>query len=117
MTAMKKTDIKESHYVSYILFYTRLHRKGYKRLSRLFYWLNRIVFGCDIPGSVIIGKGLVLPHMGLGVVLHPNTVIKDNVRIYQQVTIGSRYRTPSYVTVCDNVTLGAGCKIMGGKTA
>lgn len=111
----KCNSMKESHYVSFILFYTALYRKGFKRTSRLFYWLNRFVFSCDIPGSVKIGHGLVLPHMGLGVVLHPNTIIKNNVRIYQNVTIGSRYRTASFVTVGDGTTLGAGCKIMGGE--
>lgn len=105
---------EKSIYIRYIKGYTNLYKKGHKKTAKLLYWLNRIIFSCDIPASVEIGDNLILPHFGLGVVLHPNTVIKNNVRIYQQVTIGSRYRTASYVTIGNNVTLGAGCKIMGG---
>jgi serine O-acetyltransferase len=44
--------------------------------------------GCDIPKTVQRGSGVRLPHGGLGVVLHPSTIIGDNVSIYQQVTVG-----------------------------
>lgn len=44
--------------------------------------------GIHITRKVSIGKNLSLVHWGCGVVIHPNTVIKDNVKIYQGVTLG-----------------------------
>ena len=106
---------KESTYIKFILFYQRIYRNGWKRLGKLLYWLNRIVFSCDIPCTVKIGEHLSLPHFGLGVVIHPNTVIGDNVKIYQQVTIGARGREWNCV-IGNHCLLGAGCKILGSIT-
>ena len=103
---------KESTYVSYILFYIRLYRRGWKRTAKLLYWLNRVVFSCDIPCTVKIGKQLSLPHFGLGVVIHPNTIIGNNVKIYQQTTIGSRGGKWNCI-IGNHCMLGAGCKILG----
>ena len=44
--------------------------------------------GCFLPRSVKIGKNVQFSHNGFGTVVHPNTIIEDNVRIYQNVTIG-----------------------------
>ena len=35
-----------------------------------------------------IGKNALFKNNGLGTVIHPSTVIEDNVKIYQNVTIG-----------------------------
>ena len=102
----------EDTYVKYIKLYLRLHAHNHKLTARLMYWLNRIVFSCDIPCTVIIGRRLHLPHFGLGVVLHPCTVIGDDVTIYQQVTIGARNGHWN-VEIGNNVVLGAGCKVLG----
>lgn len=81
----------------------------------MLYWLNRIVFGCDIPPEVKFGKNFCLPHFGMGVVINPKAVIGDNCKIYQQTTIGAR--NDQWMTVIgDNVLLGAGCKILGSIT-
>lgn len=56
--------------------------------------LNKIIHtlllkkGLEIPSSVIIGENCDFPHNSVGTVIHPDTVIKDNVKIYQNVTIG-----------------------------
>ncbi|QQD76687.1 serine acetyltransferase [Curtobacterium sp. YC1] len=42
----------------------------------------------EIPAHVEIGSGLQVMHRGFGVVLHPRTVIGNNVTIYHGVTIG-----------------------------
>lgn len=94
--------------------YIRLYNKGYKRIAKFFYWLNRIFFSCDIPCSVVIGKNLRLPHFGLGVVIRPNTVIGDRVTIYHQVTIGTRTGERIFAHIGDDAMLGAGCKVLGG---
>lgn len=48
----------------------------------------RLLLGAELPGSCRIGKGIVLPHGGRGVVLHPTAVIGDDVIIFHQVTLG-----------------------------
>lgn len=50
------------------------------RLLRLFF--------LDVPRSVKIDGRIIVPHGGMGIVIHPNTTIGKNVKIYQQVTIG-----------------------------
>lgn len=108
---MKKRN-KEDRFVRYILFYQKLYRKGFKRCAKFLYWIYRMVFGIDIPCTVKIGKCLRLPHYGLGVVMHPATVIGDHVTIYQSVTIGARGRE-WHTVVGNNVLIGAGAKILG----
>ena len=115
---MKKNQNRggqEDTYVKYIKMYIHLYNKGYKRLGYFMYWLNRIVFSCDIPCTVSIGQRIHLPHFGLGVVIHPKAVIGNDVTIYQQVTIGARNGS-WHVVIGDNVVLGAGCKIIGTLT-
>lgn len=58
--------------------------------------------------TVKVGKNNQLKHYGLGVVIHPYAVIHDNVTIYQQVTLGSRYRKPCYITtLAEGTSVGA----------
>lgn len=47
-----------------------------------------LLLGVDIPRRVKIGKGVVFPHNSVGTVIHDNTIIEDDVKIYQNVTIG-----------------------------
>lgn len=105
--------VKEGLYIKFIHAYINLYSKGFRRTAKFMYWINRMALSCDILPTVKVGKNFQLKHYGLGVVIHPYAVIKDNVTIYQQVTLGSRYRKPSYITIEDSATLGAGCKIMG----
>lgn len=46
------------------------------------------MLGVDIPRSVKIGKNVKFPHNSFGTVIHDKTVIEDDVKIYQNVTIG-----------------------------
>ncbi|MDO5720821.1 MAG: hypothetical protein Q4P05_08800 [Actinomycetaceae bacterium] len=73
-------------------------------------------FGLDtIPGSNI-GPGLLLPHPN-GIVIGKGTVIGSNVTILQQVTFGEKYisgdSNHGYPVLDDNVTIGAGAKVLG----
>lgn len=108
--------MKEDKYIRFIHLYCKLFSLGggAKPIAKTLYWLNRLIFSCDIPCSVTIGKNMHLPHFGLGVVIHPRTIIGDNVKIYQQVTIGVRKPgVSSSISIGDNVILGTGCKILG----
>ena len=52
--------------------------------------LNRMVYAADIAYQIDIGKNLALPHHGLGVVVGPFVIMGDNVKICQNVTIGTK---------------------------
>lgn len=46
------------------------------------------LLGVDIPRTVKIGDNVSFPHNAVGTVIHDNTVIENNVKIYQNVTLG-----------------------------
>lgn len=83
-------------------------------------WLHALL-GVEIPAAVRIGEGLTVPHRGVGLVVHPRTVIGDRVKLYQGVTIG-RYDTYreigesdfERVVIEDDVVVGAGAVVLGG---
>lgn len=92
-----------------------------KVLISLFRRILRLL-GVDIPKTVTIGKRFCLPHGGMGVVIHPSTTIGDDVKIYQQVTIGRAdiwNDKPGAdfkgVHILDNVIICAGAKIITNK--
>ncbi|WPV00220.1 hypothetical protein SNE26_00395 [Mucilaginibacter sp. cycad4] len=73
---------------------------------------------CDISYKSFIGKNVRFPHP-IGIVIGDGVVIKDNVKIWQQVTFGSHGKnneTMSYPTVEENVKVFAGAKIFGNIT-
>jgi len=79
--------------------------------------------GIDIHPGATIGKSFFIDH-GTGIVIGETTVIGNNVKIYQGVTLGAvstrggqklsgKKRHP---TIEDNVTIYAGASILGGDT-
>lgn len=68
-------------------FHTRLIYARRGPLGRLAYLLLKAL-GAEVPRSVKIGEGFILVHGGFGVVIHPNTTIGNNVKIYPGVTVG-----------------------------
>lgn len=72
----------------------------------------RISLCCFIPYSTKIGKNVHFGHLGMGIVLHKDCIIGDNVRIDQHVTIGGRVG-PGAPEVGNDVRIGAGAKILG----
>ena len=100
-------------------FYTFLvYARTWPLLGRLAY-LGLKALGAEIPLSVRIGPGFLLHHGGVGVVIHPKTIIGKNVGIYPGVTLGRGdvYRPIQAskfegLRVGDDVILGAGAKIL-----
>jgi serine O-acetyltransferase len=89
--------------------------------GRLAYFLLKLL-GVEIPLSVPIGPGFLLHHGGMGVVIHPKTIIGARVGIYPGVTLGRAdvYRPASQsafeaIVVEDDVILGAGSKVLCEK--
>jgi serine O-acetyltransferase len=75
----------------------------------------RVGFCCYIPYSAKIGKNVHFGHLGMGIVIHEEAVIGNNVRIDQHVTIGGRVG-PGAPVIGDNTRIGAGAKVLGGIT-
>lgn len=75
--------------------YLRMHNSNYAFIRRSIEVMLHIIFSCDIPPEVKIGKNCKFAHNALGVVLHPKVVIGDNCSIGQNVTIGGRAENDS----------------------
>ena len=77
--------------------------------------------GIDIHPGATIGDYFFIDH-GTGVVIGETTIIGNNVKIYQGVTLGalsvkkSLAREKRHPTIEDNVTIYAGATILGGNT-
>lgn len=82
-------------------------------LPRLLYATNRILFATVIPPSVKIGRNVLLGYSGLGIVIHKNAVIGNNVKISQNVTIGGRSGHRMVPIIEDDVEIGAGACVIG----
>lgn len=86
-------------------------------LPQLFTYANIVLFGLEVTPRCEIGPGLFFPHT------HGTVVgawrIGKNATIYQNVTLGSKrldmgFETNTRPEVGDDVSLGAGCKVLGG---
>jgi serine O-acetyltransferase len=91
-----------------------LWRKNFKFIARVMSQLSRFFTGIEIHPGAEIGKGFFIDH-GMGVVIGETSEIGVNVTIYHGVTLGGTSFTKGkrHPTVGNNVTIGAGAKILG----
>jgi serine O-acetyltransferase len=103
-----------------------LYRLGVVLLPRMLTELAHARTGIDIHPGAEIGESFFIDH-GTGVVIGETTVIGNNVKLYQGVTLGAlsfpkdekgrlvrgQKRHP---TIEDNVVIYAGATILGGDT-
>jgi serine O-acetyltransferase len=120
---------KEEVILSYPGFYAitvyRLAHEVYKLgipiLPRIMSEHAHSATGIDINPGAEIGRRFYIDH-GTGVVIGETTVIGDNVKIYQGVTLGATFvekkqqGTKRHPTIEDNVIIYAGSTILGGDT-
>ncbi|MBD2700465.1 serine acetyltransferase [Spirosoma sp. BT702] len=77
--------------------------------------------GIDIHPGATIGRSFFIDH-GTGVVIGETTIIGNNVKIYQGVTLGATYVAKSmaqkkrHPTIENNVVIYANATILGGHT-
>tara|TARA_Y100001980_G_C14360462_1_gene168537 strand:+ start:178 stop:597 length:420 start_codon:yes stop_codon:yes gene_type:complete len=85
-------------------------------LSYITTLLNRIIFSIYLPSEAKIGKGCKFAYGGLGIVIHKKTVIGINCIIGTSVVIGGKSGHKNVPQIGDNVSIGAGAKILGPIT-
>jgi serine O-acetyltransferase len=94
---------------------------GITILPRLFCEYAHSKTGIDIHPGATIGKAFAIDH-GTGIVIGETTVIGNNVKMYQGVTLGALHVTKEgasskrHPTIEDNVVLYSGATILGGET-
>ena len=103
-----------------MLSYRRAHKlylKGHYFWARFLSQRAARKTGIEIHPGAIIGKGFFIDH-GSGVIIGETTIIGDNVTLYQGVTLGGTGKETGkrHPTLCDNVMVSAGAKIIGSFT-
>ncbi len=102
-----------------------LYQAGVPMIPRIIAEHAHALTGIDIHPGAKIGESFFIDH-GTGVVVGETSVIGDNVKIYQGVTLGAHSTTRSeltdqngaqrHPTIEDEVTIYAGATILGGET-
>lgn len=88
---------------------------GAKAGARVLMTVTRAVTGVEIHPGATIGRRFFIDH-GMGVVIGETAVVGDDVMLYHAVTLGGRSLargTKRHPTVGDNVTIGAGARVLG----
>src|SRR5690606_354576 len=119
----------EEVYMAYPGFYAiaiyrlahELYKEGFPLVPRLMTEYAHRRTGVDINPGARIGDSFFIDH-ATGVVIGETAIIKNNVKLYQGVTLGALYvaknlsRTKRHPTIEDNVTVYANATILGGDT-
>ena len=86
-------------------------------LPRLISHVTRFLTGIEIHPGASIGRRFFIDH-GMGVVIGETTIIKDDVLLYQGVTLGGtgKEHGKRHPTVLSGVVIGAGAKVLGNIT-
>jgi len=102
-----------------------LFNLGVPQLPRIMTEYAHSMTGIDIHPGARIGERFVIDH-GTGIVVGETSVIGDNVRIYQNVTIGALSLPPNagkklrgakrHPTIENDVIIYSGATILGGET-
>jgi serine O-acetyltransferase len=92
------------------------HDKG-KLPARLLSQWTRARTGIEIHPGATIGRRFFIDH-GMGVVIGETAEVGDDVMMYHAVTLGGRTlaKGKRHPTVANNVTLGAGARVLGAIT-
>jgi serine O-acetyltransferase len=98
-----------------------LYRMNIDVLPRIITEYAHTKTGIDIHPGATIGSRFFIDH-GTGIVIGESTIIGNNVKIYQGVTLGALYvgknlaNKKRHPTIEDNVIIYSGSTILGGET-
>jgi serine O-acetyltransferase len=125
--AYSKDEIIFSYPGFYAIMINRLAHELYKLsvpiIPRIMTEYAHNLTGIDIHPGATLGKYFFIDH-GTGIVIGETTVIGDNVKVYQGVTLGALSTrggqklksVKRHPTIEDNVTIYSGASILGGET-
>jgi serine O-acetyltransferase len=101
-----------NHRVAHVLW-----KAKFRILARMVSNWAKFWTGIEIHPGATIGRRLVIDH-GVGIVIGETAEIGDDVLMYHGVTLGGKTLDPvkRHPTIGNNVTLGAGAKIIGAIT-
>ena len=93
----------------------QLHTRGFVGLARGVKAVNWMVHTCLLAAEVKVGAGVMLEHLALGVIIHPQVEIGSNCRIYHHVTLASEsyLGSPFKIVLGKGVTIGAHSIVVG----
>ncbi len=129
IAAVLERDPAATSGLEVILLYSGLHALWWWRIYH-WLWLHgmrfparflsqvaRWITGIEIHPAAQIGRRFFIDH-GMGVVIGETAEVGDDVTLYQGVTLGGTGKESGkrHPTVCDNVVVGAGAKILGSIT-
>lgn len=91
--------------------------RGHKGPARILAQCNRFLTGIEIHPGATIGRRFFIDH-GMGIVIGETAEIGDGVMLYHGVTLGGQVltQTKRHPTIGNNVTIGAGAKVLGPIT-
>ena len=94
-----------------------LYKRKFFFLARFFSQLSRMFTGIEIHPGATLGKRIFF-DLGMGIVIGETAVVGNDCIIYHGVTLGgvSSSKGKRHPTLKDNVTVGAGAKILGNIT-
>lgn len=75
------------------------------------YYIVQIIHSCEIPIETAIGDRVHFGHRGIGIVIHKDTVIGNNVWIMHNVTIGAKEGHAPVIH--DDCFIGTGAVLLG----
>lgn len=90
-----------------------IHNYGFKRIGKFIAVVNRIIFSVWLPSSAKIGENFKIGYWGLGIVIHHNSIIGNNVTIAQNVTIGRNFGDDKVPQIGNDVYIGTGSVVFG----
>ncbi|HLL43978.1 MAG TPA: serine O-acetyltransferase EpsC [Segetibacter sp.] len=99
----------------------QLHTQGIKTLPRILSEYAHSKTGIDIHPGAEIGESFFIDH-GTGIVIGETSIIGNNVKVYQGVTLGalnvakSAASNKRHPTIEDHVIIYSGATILGGDT-
>lgn len=91
----------------------KVHNIGFTKLGKFISFINRLLFSLWLPSSAKIGNNFTLGYWGLGIVIHSDTVIGNNVTVAQNVTIGRNFGDKKVPVIGNDVYIGTGSVVFG----